>query len=47
MADIELDNLCINTIRFLAADTVQRAILAIRALQWARRPWPMCSGTGS
>ena len=25
MADIELDNLCINTIRFLAADTVQRA----------------------
>ena len=25
MADKELDNLCINTIRFLAADTVQRA----------------------
>ena len=39
-----IDDLCINTIRTLSIDAVQKANSAIRECRWARRRWRTSCG---
>ena len=46
MTENKLDDLCINTMRFLAVDAVERAASGHPGTPMGRRPWPTPCGTG-
>lgn len=44
MKSAGIDNLCINTIRFLCIDAVQKANSGHPGMPWEPLPWPTFSG---
>ena len=46
LSPAQLDQLAINTIRFLSVDAVQKADSGHPGLLWAPRLWPMYCGRG-
>jgi len=45
--DPQLDQLCVNTIRALSIDAIQKANSGHPACHWALRPWLLRSGPAS